>query len=77
MCEGVMTWKCLVFSLSEQYSGIFILFFSICGGTLYGQLSNSSLAWKKIDVFKTNDDDIDNYLNSVFRIMSNLVKCKI
>ena len=32
--------KCLVCGLRGQFSGI-------CGGTLYGQTSNPSLAWKK------------------------------
>ena len=40
--------------LNERCSGI-------CGGTSYGQASNSSLAWKKMDVFKINDDDDDEH----------------
>ena len=36
----IMTWKCLVYILNGRYSGM-------CGGTLYGQTSNPSVAWKK------------------------------
>ena len=35
----------------------------MCGGTSYGQTSNPSLAWKKLqemDVFKIDDDDDDD-----------------
>ena len=36
----MMTWKCLVYILNGQYSGM-------CEGTSYGQTSNPSVAWKK------------------------------
>ena len=36
----IWTFKCLVYMLNGRCSGM-------CGGTSYGQTSNSSVAWKK------------------------------
>ena len=49
-----MTWKCLVYGLSGQCSGI-------CGGTSYRKKSDPSFnSVEEMDVFKINDDDDDD-----------------
>ena len=38
----------------------------MCGGTSYGQTSNSSIAWTKRNVFKINYDENQRKQNSGF-----------